>query len=417
MKCNEYDVLLNKLLDGELTPEEEKAMAQHEAECPDCAARREAMLLLQEDLSALDEDIPPMPEDLAEGWMSEIRKEAAMQQTESTKPAAAPKKRIHWVRWVGIAAAAVLVLGGTLMTRDILNPAAPAQNLTVGRTTYRETSAAQNTWGVMADEDAYEYEYEPMEEAAEALGDTALNSRKTAQTQNPEAKIIRTASLTIATLNFDDALKMLEERCTALGGWVASASVSENSQGLHTASMNLRVPAAELDGFLGGVGDAGRITRRDETATDVTESYRDTQMRLETQKALMTRLQALVPEAASLTELLELESQIADTQYQIDALTSSLNATDRKVSYSTVSVTLREEKPEEKAADTRLSFGERLGAALAKGFQGFTGFLGDVLMFLTAALPFLALIGAVVLIIVLVRRRSRAKGKREQTKP
>ena len=49
-------------------------------------------------------------------------------------------------------------------------------------------------------------------------------------------------------------------------------------------------------------------------------SRSDTETRLATQRALMARLQSLVTEAASLTELLELESQIADTQYTIDRL-------------------------------------------------------------------------------------------------
>ena len=85
----------------------------------------------------------------------------------------------------------------------------------------------------------------------------------------------------------------------------------------------------QLDDYFSGTSGLGRVISREESATDVTESYYDTQARLETQQALMARLQALVTDAADLSDLLTLESQIAETQYQIDRLQSSLNSTDR----------------------------------------------------------------------------------------
>ena len=52
----------------------------------------------------------------------------------------------------------------------------------------------------------------------------------------------------------------------------------------------------------------------------------------------MERLQALMSETATLSELLELESAIADTQYTLDSLQSQLNQTDDQVAYATVDV-------------------------------------------------------------------------------
>ena len=115
-----------------------------------------------------------------------------------------------------------------------------------------------------------------------------------------------------------------------------------NATGLRTAYLTLRIPQSALDAYIAGTEGLGRITSRSESAQDVTESYQDTAARLETQKALLARLQALITESADLSDLLELESQIADTQYQIDRLQASLNSTDRQVSYSTVNITLKD---------------------------------------------------------------------------
>ena len=81
----------------------------------------------------------------------------------------------------------------------------------------------------------------------------------------------------------------------------------------------------KLDELLAGAEGYGRVISRTETAEDVTESYQDTAARLATQQAKMERLQALMNDTASLSDLLELESAIADTQYTIDSLQSRLN--------------------------------------------------------------------------------------------
>ena len=174
--------------------------------------------------------------------------------------------------------------------------------------------------------------------------------------------------------------------------------------------LTLRVPAEKLDAFLEGAGGAGRVTRREESAYDVTESYYDTKARLETQQALMARLQALVTDAADLSDLLALESQIADTQYQIDALQSRLNSTDRQVDYATVNVSLREEIPSDSITDVEMTLGQRIGHALTTGWDIFTSFLGDTAVFLVAALPFLALVAVAWIVVRMIRRSRRRKG-------
>ena len=168
------------------------------------------------------------------------------------------------------------------------------------------------------------------------------------------------------------------------------------------------VPQEALDGYLAGSEQLGRITSRSESAEDVTASYQDTRARLDTQIALMERLQALMGEAGDLSDLLALESQIADTQYQIDRLQSSLNSTDRQVDYATVSVTLKEETTVELTDDT-VTLGERIRSAVRVGWEAFTGFLSDMAVFLVAALPFIGVVAAVVIALWIIRKIRRRK--------
>ncbi|MBQ8202506.1 MAG: DUF4349 domain-containing protein, partial [Clostridia bacterium] len=133
-----------------------------------------------------------------------------------------------------------------------------------------------------------------------------------------------------------------------------------------------------------------------------------TQARLDTQLALMERLQALITESADLNDLLALESQIADTQYTIDTLQSSLNATDRQVTYATISITLREETTPA-LTDTTVSLSERITAAIRMGCRILTDFTQDVLVFLMAAIPFIGAAIAIALITLIIRHIKRRK--------
>ncbi|MBQ6173253.1 MAG: zf-HC2 domain-containing protein [Clostridia bacterium] len=113
--CDEYRALLDRLLDGEtLSQEEEDAMRTHEASCEECALLREALTLQEKDLAALAEETPPMPEDLHARWMAAVEADAAERKNTERRTSRG------WTRWLSVAAALVLVLGGTLLTRDRL---------------------------------------------------------------------------------------------------------------------------------------------------------------------------------------------------------------------------------------------------------------------------------------------------------
>ena len=355
--------------------------------------------VLRDALSGLNEDVPPMPEGLHAAWMQKVEDDQMEKKT----------TRKSLTRFLSIAAAMVFVVGGTLLTKDTLS--SDALNM---KSAPQENGSSIALYGSRAyANDSYDY---AVEEAAEAefTMDTGMvmmakgvTTTSTAVPAQTDKKIIRTASLTIATQTFEDSLNALKSACEGQGGWIESSSENVNSHtGLRTAYLTLRVPQDSLDAYLAGADGLGRITNRSESAQDVTASYQDTRTRLDTQIALMERLQALITESGDLSDLLALESQIADTQYQIDSLQSSLNRTDRQVSYSTVDVTLKEEKVAE-LTDTRVSFGERLASAVTVGVEAFVTFLQDMAVFLVAALPFIAIVAVLALVIRIVKRRKK----------
>lgn len=347
---------------------------------------------LDQDLRSLQEDVPPMPEDFHTGWMTKVEEEAMQKNT----------KRTSWTRILSVAAALVFVVGSTLLTRDDLAPSKSAQE-EYGYTSYGATNGYSLRGAGSASNTVYNSE-------ASYDGGTVMMTKSTSDMAVEEAteakKIIRTASLSITTQTYEESLAYLKQLCEEKGGWISYTYENADSD-RRTASLTMRVPSAELDAFLTGAGDTGRITWRSESADDVTESYYDTKARLETQQALMARLQALVTDAADLSDLLALEAQIADTQYQIDRLQASLNSTDQQVDYATVDVSLREELPADSLTDVEKSLGERIMNAIETGWEAFTDFLSDTAVFLAAALPFIAVAAMLVIVVKIIKKRRK----------
>ncbi len=369
--------------------------------------------VLRDALSRLNEDVPPMPEHLHAAWMQKVEDDMEDSRIEKTRI------RRSLTRFLSVAAAMVFVVGGTLLTKDRLDTAVSRNSSASQSETGGAFLGAAYANGYKADSvEANEEEYamDTADAAPAAMKLTSIRSARGAADAGTltdpiavptEKKIIRTASLTIATQTFADSLNALKTSCEGQGGWIESVSENVNSySGLRTAYLTLRIPQSGLDDYLAGTENLGRVTSRSESAQDVTASYQDTRTRLNTQLALMDRLQALITESGDLSDLLALESQIADTQYQIDTLQSALNSTDRQVSYSTVSVTLREEKNVE-LTDTSVSFWDRIVSAIRVGLESFIGFLGDTVVFLVAALPYIAIVMITVIIIKLIKKRRK----------
>lgn len=184
-----------------------------------------------------------------------------------------------------------------------------------------------------------------------------------------------------------------------------SSSGDQKSGQLRRASLTLRIPSSRLDEFLAGAEQIGDVTAMTQEMEDVSGSYYDIQSRLETQQEKMKRLQSLMASAQDVSDLIEIESAIADTQYYIDLYSGNLKNYDSRVAYSSVSVSIQETRVTE---ITTVTLGQRILTGLQDSLEGLGEFLEDMLVFLVAALPWLAILGIVILIVrLIVKRRKR----------
>ena len=232
-----------------------------------------------------------------------------------------------------------------------------------------------------------------------------------------ERKLIRTVSLTIRTVNYDEDYAAIQTLLKETGGYVEYSSRSGDGKNgnARRTYLTLRVPSARLDEFLNGTEGIGRVTEITESTVDQTTAYYDNETRLNTLRDKLNRLNELMKEAGDLSDLIELEGAVSDTQYQIDSYETAQRMIQNRVDMSEVSLELREETVREQTQVKEYSLGERIAAAFESGWKAFLTFFGNLLVFLTMALPVIAAVGVVIAVIVIIRRKKTvAKEKQNQ---
>lgn len=414
MNCKEFSTLLDAYVDGSLSETEANQMRDHAAACPDCAA----MLTLLQDARRMDEEIE-VPETFSSSWRQRIREEEEMEEKKTRK--------FPWKTWLAAAAVLVFVLGGTAVTRGSM----PARTA-VGTATQSTSAAADagSSNGVAARKMAaagtanemYDYDLTaemPMMAAAyddyDEVAEEAEAEAATGSSEARQEKIIRNASFTVKTTAYDTDLDQLQTLARDMGGRVEYLNTYGDAASGQTrsASLTLRIPAQRLDEFLSGVEGIGNVTAMTQEMQDVSDSYYDVQTRLDTQRKKLERLQAMFTVAEEVSDLIEIESAIADAQYYIDRYTSQLKSYDGKVEYSTVNATVREVRVTEMK---EVTLGQRIAEGFHNSLEGGLEFLEDMLIFLVSVLPWLIGVAAVVVIVSLIVRKAKKnhQGKKEK---
>lgn len=240
-------------------------------------------------------------------------------------------------------------------------------------------------------------------------------------------KIIYTANRTIETTEFDASVAAIEQLLTANGGFIANSSVNGrtkyNSDGTSTVvnrygSFTLRVPVQNYRAMLDSMGELGNIISKSENAENITARFTDREARklsLETQEK---RLLELMAKAEDMSDIVTLESRLAEVRYEIESIESTLRNWQSQVDYSTVYINLTEVAKYTPTVPVQRSFWERITAAIAGSWEDFVDGSQDFLIDLIYALPGLIIfiIIVAVLIIIIVKLVRRCKRKRKEGK-
>ena len=125
--CHDYQELISRLLDGELSENETAEVRRHIADCPDCAAVYEAFRSLSD---ALAGDLLEAPEALQEKIMADVRRE-------KLRTVGRPRRAV----WTLAACLALVLLASAAIPR-LLRMGSPAMNGSAAQDTVMYASGA-----------------------------------------------------------------------------------------------------------------------------------------------------------------------------------------------------------------------------------------------------------------------------------
>lgn len=246
--------------------------------------------------------------------------------------------------------------------------------------------------------------------------DTTGNTEGTAETVKDDTarKLITTVNISAETEDLDSLLASVNAKVKALGGYVESSSVSNGNSQIDTAddtrsaSLTIRIPAEQLDGFVDEVQKESNITQQSRDVQDVTLNYVDTQSHQKALKAEEKRLMEIMDKASTVEDIMAVEQQLTDVRYQLESIESQLRVYDNQINYSTVYLDVQEVGTYTEAQPQDL--GEKIAVGFIRNLKAVYHGILNACVWILIHSPQLAVLAVLILLIVkAVRRHHRKK--------
>ena len=286
---------------------------------------------------------------------------------------------------------------------SLATSAALALSLAACGSTSRSTysAAVSNDTAALSSQDAGDYEYYSAESAAPGEGSSFSSDDLTSSMLDPSTvessrKIVYNASVRMETTDYDTTRAALQEAVTAANGYLESTDQGgSKDSGSRYTYYTARIPAENYRSFLTAAGEAGNVTSLNESAQDITAEYVDVEARLK-----------------ALNDLLEIESQLSDVQYQLESYTGQMRLMDNQVRYSTVDISLQEVRV---LTPTATTFGEKFVEAVTSGWRGFVDGAENLILVVVYLWPVVLIVLAILLVArpALKRRKARRAEKKQ----
>ena len=177
---------------------------------------------------------------------------------------------------------------------------------------------------------------------AAPVAEANLDARSGEEARNtPAARmVIKTGSLTLEHDDPESLNAQAQQLAEQLGGFVVASNVDEWDDNSNRVTLTLRVPAANFDSVLAALRDLGEVTSETVSGEDVTEEFMDLQAQLRNQRALETRFLALLAQAQTVSDTIEVERELARVRTEIERMEGRAKYLNDRVDMSTVSLTV-----------------------------------------------------------------------------
>lgn len=333
MNCIEFKELIQDYIDDEfdnstmLTSEVKKEFEQHMEACHACKAEFTAYQKMINSVHALK------PEKLPQGYCKSLNTKL-----KSTRADVIRKRHINFTKYVGVAAAFILVV---FVVSFALNNFGNYSKGTKDDMAMNEDSADYEAKGVADNGQT--------PEATRGAGNEESSEQKNsfvASKMFPQEKIIKSGNLYIETIEFDKLIESLSQEIKENNGYIENSEISirhkVENKSYRYANFNLRIPQEVFEDIIKFIEEKSEVSRKNINENDVTKSYYDKQNILTNLEIQENRLRELYDKAETITDILALENEIRRIRTEIDAYSIDLRSIDDRVSMATIQLSVIE---------------------------------------------------------------------------
>ena len=247
---------------------------------------------------------------------------------------------------------------------------------------------------------------------SEEKASNSLSSESGTTAEVPaERKWIITMDISAETEDLDGLLEALNQEIASLGGYVEGQNIHNGSayatRRYRSASLTVRIPAADVDKFADNVAGIANVVRSNKNLEDITLTYVSTESRVKALQVEEARLLELLAKAETMSDLLEIEARLTDVRYELERYTSRLRVYDNQVDYATIYLSLEEVQEYTPVAERTVW--QRITEGFAGSLDGLWEDLTDIFVWIIVSLPYLVVWAAVITGAVLLVRKIRKK--------
>ncbi|AUV81905.1 DUF4349 domain-containing protein [Salinigranum rubrum] len=202
-----------------------------------------------------------------------------------------------------------------------------------------------------------EYDAEATAQATEMAAESGGSGDDASSMQSIDSRaLIRTGHVTLEVTDFERAERNLTQLVESRGGFVSDTQQQQRRVGERTYLMGtvvLRIPNERFSETFNDVQEEGEVIESSTSTEDVTEQLVDIEARLNNLRAQRDRLRTLYEQANDTESILQVERRLSEVQTEIERLEARKQALERRVAYSTITVDIREERPDRLGVDEK----------------------------------------------------------------
>lgn len=213
-------------------------------------------------------------------------------------------------------------------------------------------------------------------------------------------KLIKTGYFTFETNSIETSFAKIKNWTATHKGFIQNDKTTKEYDRIRR-SVLVRIPSKSFQTIVDSIQrSVVSLDRKEVVLDDVSEEFVDLEARLLAKRKLEERYLQLLAKATSVSDMLEIERQIANIREEIESKEGRLKYLQNRVSLSTIHLDFYEMSATQKAPSQ--TYAKRLWRAAKGGFEG----IGNFLIGLVYIWPFLII---AILVAIFIRRRIRKR--------